>query len=107
MGILTRLRDIANLPTLPEIIAKLRVAISDGERGASEVANIVMQDPALSSMVLRVANSALYAGASSVRRIQDIRTAIMRIGFSEVMKISAVVCAIRQFPNTNSLIGYR
>ena len=106
MSVLTRIREITNLPTLPEVLIKLKGAISCGDESAAAVSAILEQDPSLASMVLRTANSAMYQGASS-RRITEVRQAVMRIGFSEILRISSMLAVIRQFPNTNSLIGYR
>ena len=49
-----------NIPTLPEIVRKLREMIADPKAGAGDVGKLVAQDPPLAAKVLKIANSAYY-----------------------------------------------
>ncbi len=104
MSILVRLREIEKLPTLPEIMMKVQALINSDESDAASLAHIIKQDPALSSTILKTANSAYYNFAK--RRISSITEAIARIGFNEVLKITLAMSVIEQFANTKSMIGY-
>jgi len=105
MSILVQLKDIKNLPTLPEVMIKVQALISSDEGDASTLADIVKQDPSLTTTVLKTANSAYYNIAS--RRISSISEAIARIGFNEVLKIALAMSVVQQFSNTKSMIGYK
>jgi len=105
MSILTKLKDIPGLPTLPEVMLKVQELIKSEKTDAGMLAAIIKQDPALSSTILKIANSSFYTAAS--RRITAITEAIARIGFNEVLKITLAMSVIKQFPNTGSMIGYK
>ena len=49
-----------NIPTLPEVVRKLREMIADPKAGAGDVGRLVAQDPPLAAKVLKIANSAYY-----------------------------------------------
>ena len=59
--------DRVVLPTLPEVAMKVRDVVSSADVTAKEIAQIVATDPGLSARLLRVANSATYAGATPPR----------------------------------------
>ncbi len=104
MSILARLKEIEKLPTLPEILLKIQSLINSDASDAASLAHLIKQDPALSSTILKTANSAYYNIAK--RRISSITEAITRIGFNEVLKISISMSVIEQFANTKCTIGY-
>ena len=106
MNILTRLRSVENLPTLPEVFFRLQKAVSCSGGNIAQVTSIVEGDPALAAAVLKTANAAFYCSGNAVR-VSSVKQAVSRIGFSEVLKISSVLGIVQQFSNTNLLIGYR
>jgi putative nucleotidyltransferase with HDIG domain len=48
------------IPTLPEVIHKMREMIADPKSGAADIGRLVGQDPPLAAKVLKIANSAYY-----------------------------------------------
>jgi HD-like signal output (HDOD) protein len=58
------------LPTLPDIALKVRDIVSKGDASASELANMIVTDAALSARLIQVANSPLYRGTKEVKNIQ-------------------------------------
>ena len=105
MSILTNLKDIKDLPTLPEVMVKVQALISSNKGDANALANIIKQDPSLTTIILKTANSAYYNIIN--RRISSVSEAIARIGFNEVLKITLAMSIIQQFSNTKSMIGYK
>ncbi|WP_297526793.1 HDOD domain-containing protein [Thiohalobacter sp.] len=65
------------LPSLPDIALRVRKAVQDPKRSASDVARMVQMDPALAARLVQVVNSPLYRGA---RPIDNCHTAITRLG---------------------------
>ena len=49
-----------DLPTLPVIMTKLIDVINDENSSASDLTKIMINDPAMSARVLKMANSAFY-----------------------------------------------
>ncbi|MDZ7754267.1 MAG: HDOD domain-containing protein [Gammaproteobacteria bacterium] len=71
--------DKLDIPQIPEISLRVRKAVEQPEVDIPMVARIIQADPALVARLVRVANSALYAGASPVGNIRD---ALVRLGLS-------------------------
>lgn len=58
------------LPTLPDIALKVKNAVADGNISAEELADMIVTDAALSTQIIRVANSPMYRGAVEINNIQ-------------------------------------
>lgn len=76
--ILAKIKDIPELPTEAAKIAKL---VRDPDFKMSELQQSIEYSPSLSANVLKMANSAYYAGP---RSISSIREAIMRLGSDKI-----------------------
>ena len=81
-----RIFQIQKLAAMPEVVWRLFTALSDEEISAEKLARIIESDPAMTSKVLSLANSAFY-GLS--RKIANIRRAVVIIGLRE-LKILAI-----------------
>ena len=84
------LEHSANLPASPRIFARLSALIKDEDTALDYISSLVKMDPGLAAQILRVTNSAYY-GASI--KVNDLETAISRIGFREVQKVLSMVVA--------------
>ena len=83
------LEKLDQLPPMPDVCLRLGALIHDPNCTANQVARLIETDAALTSRLLRVANSAFYSipgGISSVQR------AITTLGFSAVHQL--VLCAL-------------
>jgi HD-like signal output (HDOD) protein len=69
--------DKAILPSLPDLAMRIRRAIDDQMSDAREVARLVEADPAMTAKLLKVANSAFYAGSNEVETLPK---AVVRMG---------------------------
>ena len=106
MSIIQRLNSISGLPTLPEVALKVQELVFSSDSCAFALARIIEQDPSLTAMILRVANSGYYGGST---RISSIQSAITRLGFNEIGHIIIATSIIKKFtakPNSN-LLDYR
>jgi HD-like signal output (HDOD) protein len=74
-----------NVPVFHAVAAKLQQVLSRPDFGIDEVHQLINADPGLASQVLRTANSAFYAGLTSVGTIRE---AIIRLGSKEVANIA-------------------
>lgn len=82
-------RGDLQLPVYPAIASRVQALAASGTGNAEQFERLLAHDPAIASHVLRVANSAFYAGLSPV---STIRAAVMRLGLEQLVSI-AVVCA--------------
>ena len=66
----------------------------DERTSATDIAEVIELDPALTARVLQPSNSALYGG---VRRISTARDAIVRLGFEKVRGIVLAASLVQNF----------
>lgn len=88
-----------DLPAFPDVALRIKQALKDPEITAEQVARLVGSDPVFSARLLKVANSAMMNSAGA--QIQDLRIAIMRLGFNMAYN-TAVSIAVEQVMNSNS-----
>src|SRR5262245_37427521 len=82
------------LPVFHHVALKLMPVLAKEDYSISQVAQMIIEDQALSSHVLRMANSAFFGGLS---KITTIRNAIVRLGAKQVMDIVTVVTQSQQY----------
>ncbi len=104
-NIISNLYKIKELPTLPEVVLKVQELLNSEDSNATRLSNVIQKDPALTSTILKIANSAFYSTSS--KRIISIARAITRIGFNEVSRISMSISIIQQFSKTQGIINYK
>lgn len=78
------LDSIQDIPTLPSIANKVIQAINDPQSNAKNIADIVKNDPALTARLLKIGNSAYYAGYSPCTSVQN---AITRMGLMQIKRM--------------------
>jgi len=79
-----KLNKIKDLTTLPVVAHNVIQLTQSPKSSALQVGDAISQDPALSSKVLRVANSAFYGFP---RKIATISSAIVILGFANIRNI--------------------
>ncbi len=84
-AIIAQLDRIRDLPTLPVIMHKISAAVRDPNADARSVARLIEDDPAIMARILKVVNSALYAGDVKIESIQH---AVTRLGMTAVNNIA-------------------
>jgi putative nucleotidyltransferase with HDIG domain len=72
------------IPSLPSIVSRLIRVVNSSESSAEDVADLIEKDPALTSKVLRLANSAFYGIPRSVSSVQS---AVVILGFNTLKSI--------------------
>lgn len=81
------IEGLSDLPSLSPVLAQLVATLGREDASVADVAAIIRQDPVLVARVLRSANSAAYAGRSSVTSIRD---ALLRLGLLRVRRLALV-----------------
>ena len=82
------------LPVFHHVALKLMNVLAKEDYSIAQVAQMILEDQALSSHVLRMANSAFFGGLSKVTTIRD---AIVRLGARQVTNIVTVVTQSQQY----------
>jgi HD-like signal output (HDOD) protein len=73
--------EVANLITLPDIYIAVKDVIDDPNTGMCELSELVSYDPAISTRLLKVANSSFYG---QVAEVDTIKKAVMLLGTKTV-----------------------
>lgn len=101
-----RLNDSSiELPLLPEVAQKVISMTSDENCNAAELSNIIHKDQALASNVLRITNSASYAGNCKIVSLQQ---AVSRLGLNllrEITLAASVQNSVFNVPGKDNIIS--
>jgi HD-like signal output (HDOD) protein len=73
--------ETLNLPVFPSVAQELYGKMSDEDASINDIAAIITKDQALAARMLKLANSAFFAGLNKVRTIRE---SIMRLGVNQV-----------------------
>jgi hypothetical protein len=75
--------DKLALPTLPEVLVRIQTVVEE-QQFADELISVVASDPAISAVVLKIANSAVYRKGDLVDTVKD---AVVLIGVEQLKDI--------------------
>jgi HD-like signal output (HDOD) protein len=92
------------LPTLPEVALKVRDAVEDPNASASQVAQVIGTDAALSARLIQVANSPAYRGRNPIENLQS---AIARMGSTVVKNLVTGLVMQQMFQATSEATDAR
>lgn len=98
------IRHVSTLMAFPFTIAKVLQVTQNQTTGANDLAHAISADPAISTHLLKVSNSVFFA--SSNRRINSLKDAIVRIGFYETKKIVMSMSVMNLFDQQNKNLGF-
>lgn len=88
------IEDIQKLPSLPEIATKLMEVVNSPDTSADDAASLIEKDPALTSTVLRMANSAFYG---MPRTVSSVTSAVVILGFNTIRSIVLSASILKVF----------
>jgi len=80
--------DLEGMSVAPQVLPRLQQMVSDLNTNPDEIRDMIRMDAALSSMILRTANSAFFNPGYHIDSVDD---AIMHLGFSDVYQIVSML----------------
>ncbi len=86
--------DSVEFTSLPDVYIRLNAVLEDPGSTATNMADVIQYDPALSARVLRVVNSAFFGLPS---RIETIRSAVTMLGTLKIHDIALATSVIEAF----------
>lgn len=89
-----------DLPSFPDLIVELNARLATNKYNIKELADLIENDISITSHILKLANSPLFRAEKEITRIQD---AIVRIGISEVKKITYAASLFPLFSNIENM----
>ena len=82
---LRKIEECAVMPSIPQIIVRVREISEDPKSSVADLANIVLSDHTLTSKIVRIANSAFYAEFAN--KVSTVTQAITLMGFRTVQNV--------------------
>ncbi len=98
------IEKVKDLPTLPDVIGKVLDLVGDQSSSAKELGKLISYDQAISSRLLKVANSAYYG---SMREIAKVQHAIVLLGFKEVKSLVLGIAVFDTMKGTGSETSFK
>lgn len=90
------IKNKIDLPSLPHVFGQITEIMSDLNSSASDFAEIISKDPALSARMLKIVNSAFYGFRS---RVDTISRAVAIIGTNDLYSLSLSMSVLKIFDN--------
>jgi putative nucleotidyltransferase with HDIG domain len=87
--------SIGDLPTLPNVAIEVSRLANAPTSGMSDLVRIIHNDPALTTRVLKIANSAFYG---MPKRIESLNMALVVLGMREINTLVTSISIFRAFP---------
>ncbi len=98
------MRDVTNLPPMPQVVRQARLIIQDPSKNYTDLARVIETDPAVVVNLLRLANSPYY-GLSG--RVSSIEHASAVLGVDVIMELLAASCSADLLGDIMPGYGYR
>jgi HD-like signal output (HDOD) protein len=95
---------VSGLMAFPFTVSKIIQLSNDGASGAADLAKVIESDPVISTNLLKICNSVLFA--ASTRRISSIKDAVIRIGFNETRRIAMSMSVMKLFDSGKGNFGF-
>jgi len=88
------IESIDQLPALPSIVSRLIQVINSPDSSADDAASLIEKDPALTSKMLRLANSAFYG---MPRAVSSVSSAVVILGFNSIKSLVLSATILKMF----------
>lgn len=95
------LSNVKAFPTIPEIYQRLETALEDPETAMQNVAQLVMQDPALSAKLIKIANSSFF---HLKEKVTSIHKACSLLGLNLIKELSLSTSVLSSFTGTKQVV---
>jgi HD-like signal output (HDOD) protein len=95
-----RLAELEGLRPFPAVVQRVMAYVNHPDFDIRKLETMIEEDPALAAKVLRVANSAAFAGSQPVN---SIREAAVRLGARQISDVTASIAAMAMFKDVKGL----
>ncbi len=97
------LDNIGQLVSLPAAYIRINEMVDDPKATAEDIGRVISQDPALTTRLLRVANSPLYGFST---QIETVSRAVTILGTKQIRDLALATAAVKTFEGIpNSLVS--
>jgi len=92
------------LPSLPDIVLKIRAAVNDHSKGTNQIAKLLEMEPNIAATVIKIANSSIFTG---YRLTSSCMEAVARLGLHVIQNLVISVAVNNLFAAPNSQLQYQ
>lgn len=78
------IQNLGELPPLPQVAAQVLRLVADPDSSTDDLQKVISRDQALTSQILKIANSAMFG---MMREVRTVTQAIMTLGFSTIKSV--------------------
>lgn len=96
------INKVKNLPPAPRILPELLNLLRQDDVDSGRVVQLIAFDPGITTAVLRLCNSAAFAGSTPADNLQD---AVGRLGFRSIYQLVAAVAGARALGTAQKAYG--
>ncbi len=93
LGIFERIKECKSLPILSPLASRILKICQKDETNASQLAELISQDPGMVAQILYIANSAYYGGTR--HKVTKVVEAVNLLGFSRIANLALSFCFYR------------
>ena len=101
--LLRRIRRSEAFPAISKYITEIQ-KLTSGDNSASDLAKVVLKDCALTTKLLKLANSTFYYGIEG-KRINSITQAIVKLGFEQVRMAATSIILFEHLKGGDNVSG--
>ncbi len=92
---------LQDLPVFHSVALRLQQKLRTRDFHVDDIIDLISEDQALASQVLKLANSSYYAGLSKIGTIKD---AIVRLGVQEIANLAMMASQVEYYKSGNSIL---
>jgi HD-like signal output (HDOD) protein len=90
----TMIRQVVNLPTIPETMMRVTHLLDDPDVELDEVAEVILTDQVMASRVIKIVNSPMFR---PMHQIKSLKRALIYLGFRRIREIALTCSIIKTF----------
>jgi len=98
-----KIKSVNDLPTLPTVAMEVMKLVNDPESSMMDIVDVIQQDPALTTKILKISNSAFYGMR---QRIDSVNRALVVLGMSEINNLVTSISIFNTFPIDPELVTF-
>ena len=88
------IRQVVNLPTIPETMTRVTALLDDPDVELDEVAEVILTDQVMASRVIKIVNSPMFR---PMHQIKSLKRALIYLGFRRIREIALTCSIIKTF----------
>jgi putative nucleotidyltransferase with HDIG domain len=92
------IRGVTDLPTIPEITARVSALLDNPDVELEEVADLILTDQVMAARVIKIVNSPLFR---PMHEIRSLKRALIYLGFRRIREIALTCSIIKAFEGEN------